>query len=177
MSYQLKPSNRQLKLLTQGARLRVRGVVEVFEPYIAGRVRLQEGAVLATPGEKLRIGAIEPDQENFATLRYSRFTRAADFRDNSFGSPPMFALRNLTTKQGFPFYNSFGSSGPGSILPSAYASAGTIGLAFRPIGFDTVPRWRVDPPSNFELIRIGWRSIGTYPINMDVATSPPPGRH
>jgi hypothetical protein len=153
--------------------MRVRGVIEIFEPYVTGQSPLVIGGAISSPGERIRILSVDPNNEDFLSLNISRVVRSSEPGRHAFSHIFEFGLINTETNEAIRLSEG-GSHGAGAgVVLSNRASQMTQNLRLGRTERDTLPDWRIAASEQYQLVRIRWRSLGTYPVDVQVARQPP----
>ena len=155
------------------ATVKLKGYIEVFEPYAAARAPLVKGNWLISAGERISIVDVREDREDAINVGISRVSRVPEIDQLSLGfARADFALLNTSTNEVASLSPGGGSSGPGTILPHRGSYRKMQGLRTASPR-DTVPRWPLGRGEGVDLIRIRWRSLGSYPVDVAVTRAPP----
>ena len=152
--------------------VKLKGYVEVFEPYAAARAPLLKGNWLISPGERVNVVGVRQDRGDAINVGISRVSRVQDIEQLSLGfARADFALLNSNTNEVASLSPAGGSSGPGTILPhrGSYRKMQSLSMSSPR---DTVP-WPLGRDADIDLIRIRWRSLGSYPVEVAVARRQP----
>jgi hypothetical protein len=160
--------NQLTQINEQGATIRLKGLVQVWEPYVSGQTTLRRGNTITSAGERARITEVGPHSGAYITLNISSISRPPVLRNSN--RMIDFALVHTPTGDAIELNQNRDQWQGAGMLPLANVNRRIIGLS----PFETaMPDWVIQDSDDLQLMRIRWRSLGSYPVDIEVAQQRP----
>jgi hypothetical protein len=165
----VRVSRRQASALSNSnKRVLLRARIEVLESRISATVPLARGKVAVNSGQRLKILSTYPDDLSVAAWRVAQHS-VPEHGINDVGRRVVeFAMMNRPLREAVVLRREGSTGGSGLVIPGGGGVREKVQLTtedvFRKDRFEPVMGWL----ANAELLRIEWRSVGSYPVTVDL---------